>query len=903
MLRPVTAAKPMPPEDVAAPGSPGESLTVGPAATELEIGGMHCGACASRIEKTLARMPDVVSASVNLATSKAFVAHDQSRVSAEQLCDAVASMGYEAIVARLDGGGHARTASEHWPLRVAISWPLTIAALVLALVAPPTASTGWAVLSMAVAVEIAGGWPFLRSAAKLARHGACNMDTLIALGTLAALAVSSVVTVALDGRHVHIGGGGALAASLHGVMAPLIVSVLATGRAIETRVRTRADRAMRSVLALRPPTARVVTDIEDDAGRLVPPETVPIGALVRVRPGEAIPLDGTVISGWSAVDESMLTGEPLPVDRGPESFVTGGTRNGTGVLVVRVDNLVADSVLARLEKLVEDAQRGKAPLQRIADRVSSVFVPVVLVLAAITFVLWWLVGGSLGQATLSSLAVLLVTCPCAMGLAAPVAMMVASGRAAAAGVYIRSGDAFERMAKADTVVFDKTGTLTARTAVVTAVASTPSSTDDEVLSLAAAVEADSDQPIAEAIKVRCPARPAASEAAAIPGAGVTGTVGGRQVSVARLPADEIPASIQSMADERSRLGETLVAVSRDGELIGAIAVAMPLRPEAAATVARLKRLDLDVAILSGDTENAVRAVADRLDIRSAKAALSPADKAAALTELHNRGRTVVMVGDGINDAPALAAADVGCAIGTGSEVALATSDAALLGSDLDGVPAAIEMARSTYGVILQNFGWAMGYNLAAIPLAAAGLLDPIVAAFAMGLSSVLVVLNSLRLSRLGRPGTKTVTRPRLSAGRAGLAVSVVLPVIIFAALTFAGQTVSPARGESLLPTLPSLTIVSLPHGGSAETYFEPGGAGLNQWHLIFYGSAAQLASVEPAVTVRFNGGAPEGLRQLKVASGHFTEIVVLRPGRWQFRVHTRFGRADVNFVVATSVAP
>ncbi len=881
----------------------GERLTGQPGVmTELEISGMHCSACASRIERALARLPAVASASVNLATSTAVVAHDQSGLSVEQLCHAIAETGYEAVVARRDSGVRPRKAGDHWSIRAGISWPLTIIALVLALADPEATGTGWAVLSLAVAVEIAGGWPFLRDAARLAVRGACNMDTLIALGTVAALAVSAVVSFALDGRHVHIGGGGVLAASLHGVMAPLIVSVLATGRAVETRVRARADRAMRSVLALRPPTARVVVSVDDDAGQLVPPEAVPVGALLRVRPGEAIPLDGTVISGWSAVDESMLTGEPLPADRGPESVVTGGTRNGAGVLVVRVDTVAADSVLARLAKLVEDAQRGKAPLQRIADRVSGVFVPAVLALAATTFVIWWLASGSLGKATLSSLAVLLVACPCAMGLAAPVALMVACGRAAAAGVYIRGGDALERMAKADTVVFDKTGTLTTRTGVVTAVASAPPVTDDEVVSLAAAVEADSDHPIAEAIKTRCRTRLTASAAVAIPGVGVKATVGGHQVSVSRLAAGEMAPSIRAMAEERSGLGETLVGVKRDGDLIGAIAITVPLRPESRAVVARLQAMKLDTAILSGDTENAVRSVAAELEVRSARAGLSPADKVAALAGLRDSGRTVVMVGDGINDAPALAAADVGCAIGTGSEAALATSEAALLGSDLRGVPSAIEIARSTYRVILQNFGWAMGYNVSAIPLAAAGLLDPVVAAFAMGLSSLVVVLNSLRLARLGRPGTGAVARrPRLSAGRAGLAASVLLPVILFAGLTVAGQSVSPARGESLLPTLPSLTIVNIGHGGTVETYFEPGGAGLNEWHLIFYGPAGDLASVQPVVTARLGNSAPVRLRQIRVASGHFTEVVVLAPGHWQFSVHSRFGPAQVSFVVATVV--
>ena len=880
----------------------GERLSGEPAMTsELEISGLHCSACASRIERALARMPEVDSASVNLATSRAFVAHDQSRISPQQLCHAITQIGYGAVVARRDSDRRARMTGERWTIRACISWPLAITALVVALVDPEQSGSGWAVLSIAVAVEIVGGWPFLRNAAMLARRGACNMDTLIAVGSMAALAVSAVVTIALDGRHVHIGSGGTLAASLHGVMAPLIVSVLATGRAIDARVRARADRAMRSVLALRPARARVVASTDDDVGQLVPPETVPAGALLRVRPGEAIPLDGTVISGWSAVDESMLTGEPLPVDRGPDSFVTGGTRNGTGVLVIRVDSVAADSVLTRLEKLVEDAQRGKAPLQRIADRVSSVFVPAVLALAAATFAVWWLASGSLGKATLSSLAVLLVACPCAMGLAAPVALMVACGRAAAAGVYIRSGDALERMAKADTVVFDKTGTLTARTAVVTAVASAPHATDDEVLNLAAAVEADSDHPIAEAIRARCHAGPIASGAAATPGIGVTGTVGGHQVSVTSLPADGVGASIQLMVDERTQLGETVVGVSRDGDLIGAIAIAMPLRPEAAATAARLRAMGLDTTIFSGDSDNAVRSVAAQLGIRAARARLSPGAKAVLLAELHRSGRTVVMVGDGINDAPALAAADVGCAIGTGSDVALTTSDAALLGSDLHGVPSAIEMARSTYEVILQNFGWAMGYNISAIPLAAAGFLDPVVAAFAMGLSSLLVVLNSLRLIGLGRHGTATAARPWLSAGRAGLAASVLLPVLLFAGLIVAGQAVSPARGESLLPTLPSLTIVSLPHGGAVETYLEPGGTGLNEWHLIFYGSTAQLASVLPVVTVRLDHGVPERLRQFKVASGHFTELVVLRPGHWKFHVRTRFGTAKVSFVVAATV--
>ena len=332
---------------------------------------------------------------------------------------------------------------------------------------------------LAAAVEIVGGWPFLKSAVRLIRHGATGMDTLIVVGTLAALAVSAVEAIALGGRHVHLGGGGEFAARLHGVMGPLIISILATGRAVEQQARTRANRAMHSLLGLRPPIARVVTGPDDESGKLVPPESIPVGALVRVRAGESIPLDGTVTTGQSDVDESMLTGEPLPVYRGPGDAVTGGTRNGSGVLVVHVDVVAAESVLAHLQRLVEDAQREKAPLQRVADRVSSVFVPAVLLGALATFLGWWLIAGDFGKAVLSGIALLLVACPCAMGLATPVAMMVGCGRASALGILVRGGDTLEALARADTVVFDKTGTLTESIAKVTEVVPATGFTRDE----------------------------------------------------------------------------------------------------------------------------------------------------------------------------------------------------------------------------------------------------------------------------------------------------------------------------------------------------------------------------------------------------------------------------------------
>jgi heavy metal translocating P-type ATPase len=862
---------------------------------ELELGGMHCSACATRIQRSLGKLPAVASASVNLATTRAFVAYDPGRLSPEDLCQAVSDVGYTAVPVGDDPVDSTVRDPDRWALRAAISWPLAMVCLIVALAGAESSSAGWTVLILAIAVELAGGWPFLRDAGRMLRHGATSMDTLIALGTLAALSVSAVEAIALGGRHVHLGGSGAFAARLHGVMAPVIVAILVTGRAVESRARARAATAMHSLLSLRPPSARVVSSIDDEVGEQVTPESVPVKALIRVRPGEAVPLDGTVVSGWSPVDESMLTGEPLPVDRGPGSSVTGGTRNGSGALVVRVDAVAAESVLARLQRLVEDAQRDKAPLQRIADRISSVFVPAVLIGALATFLAWWLVVGNLGKAILSGLAVLLVACPCAMGLAAPVAMMVGCGRAAALGIFIRNGDILERLAKVDSVVFDKTGTLTQRFATVTMVDGVPGVTAEEVLALAAAVESESEHPIATAVMAATDSDMRATEVRSLPGVGVSGTLEGRRVEVTTLVPTDLPESISRLAIMRSELGETVVVVRRDDTVVGTIAVTTPVRPEAAPAIVQLHEMGLSTSVLSGDSEAAVRTVAGGLGIESATSALSPAGKVAALAAMRSDGRQVIMVGDGVNDAPALAAADVGCAIGSGSEAALANSGIALLGSDLLGVPASINVAAATYGVIIQNFGWAMGYNVSALPLAAFGLLDPLVAAVAMGFSSVLVVLNSLRLARLGRSGLSDVRAPRFMTGRRGVFLSVLLPVVLFAGFTLVSQAISPARGQSLLPDLPSITTVALPHGGSAEVYLDPGAVGVNQLHVIISGPSNDVATVKPLVTASSNRGAPQVLPQIRVSEGHYTGVVVLEKGTWRFHVVTQFGDARVAF--------
>lgn len=870
---------------------------------ELEVGGMHCSACATRIERALGRVPAVASASVNLATTRAFVSYDASSLNVRQLCQAVADVGYTAALVDAADGSARREHSDHWALRAAVSWPLAIATLLVSLLAPQAAGPGWAVLLLAVTVELAGGWPFLRDAARLLRHGGTSMDTLVALGTLAAVSVNAVDVLALGGRHIHLGSGsGALAERLHFAMAPVIVAILVSGRAVEARARRRAAGEMHSLLSLRPPTARVIADPDDERGELVAPESVPVGALVRVRPNEAIPLDGSVVAGWSAVDESMLTGEPLPVDRGPGSAVTGGTRNGGGSLVVRVEVPAAESVLSRLQRLVEEAQRDKAPLQRLADRVSRVFVPAVLLFALGTFLVWWFVVGDHDTAVLSGLAVLLVACPCAMGLAAPMATMVGCGRASALGIFIRSGDALERLARVDTVVFDKTGTLTERHAMVTEVAVAPGIERDELLRAAAAVEAESDHPIAAAILATCASPPRAVDVQVIPGVGVAGVVNGHPVRVSRLDQSRLPASLEAMVATRQARGETVVLVEREGDPIGAIAIATPLRLEALPSVRRLGAMGIRTAILSGDSEFAVATVGNELGIGDHQSALSPGGKVDALRAERSASHHVLMVGDGINDAPALAAADVGCAIGSGSDAALANSDVALLGNDLYGVPAAVNLARATYAVILQNFGWAMGYNVAALPLAAAGLIDPLVAAVAMGCSSLLVVANSLRLARLGRSGLADVRPPRVLPGAKGIALSVALPVVLFVAVAVVSQLVSPARGQSLLPELPTISTVNLVPGGSAQLYLNPGAIGLNELHLYIYPphSDARISGIE--VTAAFAGEAPQLLRHLRVAANHYINYVLLTRGSWVFHVSGRIGGRGVSFDVRRTIS-
>ena len=518
--------------------------------------------------------------------------------------------------------------------------------------------------------------------------------------------------------------------------------------------------------------------------------------------------------------------------------------------------------------------------------------PVVLLVAGVTFLGWWLIGSNLGTAVLSAIAVLLVACPCAMGLATPVAMMVGCGRASALGILIRNADALERLAHVDTVAFDKTGTLTMGIATVVAVTPADGSSTEEVLDLAAAVEADIEHPIARAICAAHRPRQRAVDVAVLPGIGVAGRLGGRAVRVVRAHEDLLPAELEAGAEEFRRRGETAVAVVVDDQPIGVLAVSTPLRQEAVGAVARLHELGIRTAILSGDSEEAVATVARTLSIDTAHGGLDPEQKLAALGRSPHRIRRRWSWWATASTTPPHWPPPTWAALSAAarkwpSPRAMSHS----VGNDLQGVPAAIGVASATYAVILENFGWAMGYNVSALPLAAAGLLDPLVAAVAMGLSSLLVVANSLRLTRLGRGGPATVRPPHLTRGPRALVAAVALPVLLFAGVTVGAQLVSPARGQSLLPTLPDIIEVPLSTGGQAELYLVPGSPGPNELHLIL----PSVPSVPPRVTASNDGGAPQRLRQFALSPGHYVDLVIVAPGTWHFSVTTSLRHRPVSF--------
>jgi Cu+-exporting ATPase len=699
---------------------------------ELEIGGMTCAACANRIEKKLNRL-DGVTATVNYATEKAR-ATVPAALTAADLIAVVERTGYTAAVqtpARDGAGDPLRT-------RLLISVALSVPVVLLAMV-PAWQFTYWQWLSLTLAAPVVayGGWPFHRAAFVNLRHGAATMDTLVSIGTLAAFGWSLWALFLGDAGIPGMthpfdltARGGSDAVYLEAAAG--VTTFLLAGRYLEARAKHRAGDALRALLDL---GAKTVTVRRDGVERQVPVGDLRVADEFVVRPGEKVATDGVVVDGVSALDVSLLTGESVPVEVRPGDPVTGATVNAGGRLVVRATRVGADTQLAQMARLVEAAQDGKAAVQRLADRISGVFVPVVIALAVATLGFWLGTGHGATDAFTAAVAVLIIACPCALGLATPTALLVGTGRGAQLGILIRGVEALESTRRVDTIVLDKTGTVTTGRMIVAGVFPEPGEDEIELLRLAGAVEAASEHPLGRAIARAAAERgplPAVTDFYATAGVGVRGRVEGRAVEVGRAVGSPVAAN-------------SWVEVRVDGAVRGRLALADRVRPTSAAAVAGLRRLGLEPILVTGDTQAVADAVAAEVGVTEVVAEVLPAGKVDVIKRLQASGRVVAMVGDGVNDAAALAQADLGLSMGAGTDVAIEAADLTLVRGDLTAAVDAVRLSRRTLAIIRGNLFWAFAYNVAALPLAAAGLLNPMIAGAAMALSSIFVVLNSLRL--------------------------------------------------------------------------------------------------------------------------------------------------------------
>jgi Cu+-exporting ATPase len=735
----------------------------------LPVEGMTCASCVARVEKALKSVEGVEGASVNLATEAVALSFDSSKTDLESLAKAVESSGYTLIVPRPEIKkskeafsaleaieSHQEQSYQHLKRDFIVSLVFALPILFLSMarmtswfvanVPLTTDAVNRILLILATPVVFISGRRFYRPAWQLAKHFASDMNTLVAVGTAAAYIYSTVVVLfpqwlpaAIDLSAVYFDS------------AAVIIALVLMGKTLEARAKRRSSDAIKKLVELQPKTAHI---IRSGAEREIPLEEVLVGDVITVRPGERIPTDGLLMKGASAVDESMITGESLPVEKRAGSRVVGGTINGTGSFEFRATAVGADTVVSHIMKLVEEAQGSKAPIQRLADSIASVFVPIVIAGAVITFMLWYfLAGAGFASALVNFIAVLVIACPCALGLATPTAIMVGTGKGASFGILIRNAESLERAHKIQTILLDKTGTVTKGKPSVTEIIALNGYNEQSLISVAASLESKSEHPYAAAITEAAkrysftPARVHSFQSKT--GFGVTGIVEERSVAVGNeLMMEELPVDTsfaRGTVSDFSRQGKTPVFVAVDRKLAGIIAVADAIRSESRSAVDEMKKMGLEVVLLTGDNAHAAQAIAEQVGIERVFSGVLPDQKAAKVVELQRESKIAAMVGDGINDAPALAQADVGIAVASGTDVAMETADITLMKSDLNDVVRAIRLSRRTIRTIKQNLFWAFIYNIIGIPLAALGVLNPMIAAGAMAFSSVSVVSNSLRL--------------------------------------------------------------------------------------------------------------------------------------------------------------